>query len=161
MPAFCGRDDLFELVGEKTRPPYRWLLVGPKRSGTCAHIDPLGTSAWNAVLSGRKRWVLFEPGTSKHVAKGTKLFDPKQEDDEPINYFVDILPRIRKAYPDARRIEFSPASASRRAFFETRRRGEARRVGASRSLERRSSSRVAGGTPSSTSTIASASRRTL
>lgn len=87
-------DDFFSLVGERRRPPYRWFLVGPRRSGTSLHIDPLGTSAWNTVLTGRKRWVLFPPRTSASLAKGKALYR-KGEDDEPINYFVDILPRMR------------------------------------------------------------------
>ena len=103
-PKFCARDDLFELVGESRRPPYQWFLLGPQRSGTCVHIDPLGTAAWNTLLAGRKRWVLFEPGTSKRVATGSHLVKPG-EDDEAVNYFVDILPRIRATYPHARRIE--------------------------------------------------------
>lgn len=105
-PAFVGRDDLFELVGEKMRPPYRWILIGPRRSGTCVHVDPLGTAAWNTLLCGRKRWVLFEPGTSKRVAKGSGLYDWRTQDDEAVHYFCDILPLIRRTYPNARRIEF-------------------------------------------------------
>ena len=87
--------DLFELVGERKRPPYRWFLVGPKRSGTEVHIDPLGTSAWNTLLSGRKRWVLFPPTTPKWVVKGKKYIHAG-EDDEAVNYFADIMPRIQR-----------------------------------------------------------------
>jgi histone arginine demethylase JMJD6 len=58
------------------------------------HIDPLGTSAWNTVIRGRKRWVLFPPQVPKSVAKGLDVIK-KGEDDEAVNYFVDLLPRIR------------------------------------------------------------------
>eukprot|EP01083_Nonionella_stella_P003910 11255_1 len=88
-------EDLFHLVGEKRRPPYRWFLVGPERSGTCVHIDPLATSAWNTLIVGKKRWVLFPPHVPKNVVKGKGLVK-KHEDDEAIHYFTFILPRIRK-----------------------------------------------------------------
>lgn len=90
-------EDLFSLVGEEKRPPYRWFLLGPERSGTEVHIDPLGTSAWNTLLCGRKRWVLFPPGTPRDIAKGKTVIQPG-EDDEAVNYFVDQLPRIRERY---------------------------------------------------------------
>ncbi|KAL7515586.1 hypothetical protein ACHAXN_013162 [Cyclotella atomus] len=88
-------EDLFKLVGERRRPPYRWFLVGPERSGTTVHIDPLGTSAWNTLLFGMKRWLLFPPHVPKSVVKGRSLI-MKGEDDEAIHYFTTILPRIKR-----------------------------------------------------------------
>lgn len=56
-------EDLFALLGGR-RPDYRWLIAGPARSGSSFHVDPNATSAWNAVISGRKKWVMFPPGVT-------------------------------------------------------------------------------------------------
>lgn len=41
------------------RPHNKWLILGPARSGSTFHKDPNGTSAWNAVLTGSKYWLMF------------------------------------------------------------------------------------------------------
>lgn len=78
---------------------HRWLLVGPKRSGSKVHIDPLGTSAWNTLLYGRKLWVLSPPGTLEILKGATNdAEEDDEEDDRPkyaIDYFVDVLPGLR------------------------------------------------------------------
>jgi len=93
--------DWFGLVNHEARPPHRWFCIGPKRSGTTVHTDPLGTSAWNAVTHGRKRWVLFEPSTPRRVAKAKDVIN-KGEDNEAIMYFDFLLPRLKKANPEVR-----------------------------------------------------------
>ncbi|KAG0244750.1 hypothetical protein BGW41_006308 [Actinomortierella wolfii] len=54
------REDLFGLLGDR-RPDFRWLIVGPARSGSTFHKDPNATSAWNAVITGSKKWIMFPP----------------------------------------------------------------------------------------------------
>jgi len=44
--------------------------MGPERSGTTLHTDPLYTSAWNSSLRGHKRWVVFGSNMPKSIVKG-------------------------------------------------------------------------------------------
>jgi hypothetical protein len=39
---------------EQGRPDHRWIIWGPRGSGSTFHKDPNATSAWNAVIKGTK-----------------------------------------------------------------------------------------------------------
>ncbi|XP_027364189.1 F-box protein At1g78280 isoform X2 [Abrus precatorius] len=56
------QEDFFDILDTDKRPSYRWLIIGPERSGASWHVDPALTSAWNTLLVGRKRWALYPPG---------------------------------------------------------------------------------------------------
>jgi hypothetical protein len=64
LPEIFGpTQDYFELFGSD-RPDHRWIIMGPKRSGSTFHKDPNGTSAWNSIITGRKYWIMFPPTVS-------------------------------------------------------------------------------------------------
>ena len=57
----CFDTDLFVYCsGKEKRPPFRWILIGPSRSGTGLHVDPVGTHAWVSLVvslcCGRPLW---------------------------------------------------------------------------------------------------------
>ena len=116
VPKFF-QDDYFKILGSNTRPPFRWFLMGPRRSGTTMHWDPLSTSAWNTSLVGHKKWLLFPPNYTKEFAKGKK-YKQKGEDDEAIHYFKTIYPRIIEG--EKSRKEIWICSKTRRDCIYTR-----------------------------------------
>jgi histone arginine demethylase JMJD6 len=76
--------DAPELLADYTRPPYlrslfegvasppplRWIYMGPAGSATALHLDVVATSAWNALFSGTKRWLLFPPRDGPRLEPG-------------------------------------------------------------------------------------------
>lgn len=56
-------DDLWDLTPELRAgfSQNRFFCLGGERTGSALHVDPHFTGAWNALLCGEKRWVLFPP----------------------------------------------------------------------------------------------------
>lgn len=96
LPYFSKDRDLFDLLdGTGCRPDHRWLIVGPERSGSRFHIDPNGTSAWNAVIRGKKKWIMFPPHS---VPPGVHL----SEDGGDVTSPVSLIEWFRGFYDVAR-----------------------------------------------------------
>ncbi|MCJ1306533.1 hypothetical protein MMC25_000176 [Agyrium rufum] len=74
----CFGEDIFSILGS-TRPDHRWLIVGPARSGSTFHKDPNATSAWNAVLSGSKYWIMFPPSSTADAPPGVFVSEDEAE----------------------------------------------------------------------------------
>jgi len=63
-------DSWLERLPAKIAPDLCWLYAGPKSSGSALHTDTLMTSAWNAVISGRKQWRFFSPDQGENLYHG-------------------------------------------------------------------------------------------
>jgi len=84
--------DMLTLSSNGARPGYRWILLGGRSSGTNLHVDPYSTSAWNALLFGAKRWVLFHPETPAEWLAMVDRSGPKSA----ANWFGNIWPQYCK-----------------------------------------------------------------
>eukprot|EP01118_Nematostelium_gracile_P000722 TRINITY_DN10744_c0_g1_i1.p1 TRINITY_DN10744_c0_g1~~TRINITY_DN10744_c0_g1_i1.p1 ORF type:complete len:225 (-),score=42.44 TRINITY_DN10744_c0_g1_i1:21-695(-) len=87
-------EDLFELMTNEDRPDYRWFLCGPSRSGSPLHQDPHRTSAWNALIQGRKRWTLYPPhiipvGVDKELIDTEFYASP-----DVMKYYLEVYPYL-------------------------------------------------------------------
>lgn len=96
IPKFF-REDYFSILKSKVRPPYRWLLIGPRRSGTKVHIDPLNTSAWNISLEGYKLWVIFPNEVPKWIIEGKHIAELRGKTSEAMDFFLRRLPKVLKS----------------------------------------------------------------
>ncbi|KAI8928679.1 hypothetical protein BC831DRAFT_447540 [Entophlyctis helioformis] len=89
-------EDLFKVLGD-ARPDYRWLIIGPARSGSTFHVDPNSTSAWNAVITGAKKWIMFPPecippGVFPSL-DGSEVTSPVSLTEWFMNYYQEIHKR--------------------------------------------------------------------
>jgi len=80
----CFGTDLFHVLGEH-RPDCRWMILGPERSGSTFHKDPNATSAWNAVLTGSKYWLMFPAGPGIAPPPGVIVSEDQSEITSPLS----------------------------------------------------------------------------
>ncbi|XP_066350009.1 lysine-specific demethylase JMJ21-like isoform X3 [Miscanthus floridulus] len=91
------QEDFFDILEYDQRPAFRWLIIGPERSGASWHVDPGLTSAWNTLLCVRKRWALYPPG---RVPGGVTIHVNDEDGDVDIEtptslqWWLDIYPHL-------------------------------------------------------------------
>ncbi|UPX11841.1 uncharacterized protein EKO05_0002426 [Ascochyta rabiei] len=86
----CFGADLFSALGSQ-RPDSRWLILGPAGSGSTFHKDPNATSAWNAVLTGSKYWLMFPSSPSTPPPPGILLNADASEITAPLSIAEYLL----------------------------------------------------------------------
>lgn len=90
IPPSCFGSDLFTCLGAE-RPDNRWLIIGPARSGSTFHKDPNATSAWNAVLTGSKYWIMFPSSSSLPPPPGVIVSEDGSEVTSPLSIAEYLL----------------------------------------------------------------------
>ncbi|KAI5061372.1 hypothetical protein GOP47_0023877 [Adiantum capillus-veneris] len=92
------KEDLFDFMDKEDRPPFRWLVIGPARSGASWHVDPALTSAWNTLIRGRKRWALYPPGrVPPSVIVHADEDEGEVDIDSPtsLQWWLDVYPALK------------------------------------------------------------------
>ncbi|KAF2281256.1 F-box domain-containing protein [Westerdykella ornata] len=89
-PPDCFGEDLFDVLGD-LRPDCRWMIMGPKRSGSTFHKDPNATCAWNGVLTGSKYWLMFPSSPSLPPPPGVILSEDHSEITSPLSIAEYLL----------------------------------------------------------------------
>lgn len=89
-PPSCFGEDLFSVLSDQ-RPDHRWMILGPARSGSTFHKDPNATSAWNAVLTGAKYWLMFPSSSTLPPPPGVILSDDHSEITSPLSIAEYLL----------------------------------------------------------------------
>lgn len=89
-PPDCFGQDLFDVLGEH-RPDRRWMIMGSKGSGSTFHKDPNATSAWNAILTGSKYWLMFPSSPTLPPPPGVILSDDQSEITSPLSIAEYLL----------------------------------------------------------------------
>ncbi|MBS0032093.1 cupin-like domain-containing protein [Chitinophaga sp. 22321] len=68
------------MPAEKRRYALSWIYIGAANTGSDLHLDLWNTSAWNAVISGKKLWFFFPPGQESSLYQGdVNVFSPDYE----------------------------------------------------------------------------------
>ena len=92
--------DALGLMSHPLKKPkiWRWLVIGPARSSSGFHLDPMTSSAWNAVVVGHKRWALYPPNFP-YPPGTTREWDAEDKKwvnniPEPLEWYVEHYPHL-------------------------------------------------------------------
>jgi histone arginine demethylase JMJD6 len=81
----------------EVRPKWTFFYIGPTNSSSRMHIEPVMSNSWNAVISGRKVWVLYGPGQEDFLYSGeVDAFCPEL-DKHPL--FINAKPLVHIQNP--------------------------------------------------------------